>query len=89
MADVTKFEQAIDEAGWGLWAFYKDSVTETHETIEHFIAARGKAEVVDTENGCTLFIWQNVQQRKGLRRGVLIVMDAGDTRLVHFDGETR
>jgi hypothetical protein len=83
MAEVTKFEQAIDEAGYG---FSQKNVTETHETIEHFLAARGKPQVVDTENG-TLHIWENVQQAKGLVRGSLIVMDAGDTRFVHFDGQ--
>jgi len=83
MTEVTKFEQAIDEAGYG---FSEEDVVETGETIEHFVAARGKPRIEETENG-TLHVWVNVQQAKGLVRGNLIVMDAGDIRFAHFDGE--
>lgn len=34
-----------------------------------------------------VYKWENVQSRKGCRRGTLYVMDMGDFRACYFDGE--
>ena len=75
-----------------------EQVVETRDTIEDFFSANGrklnrKGERPETpyEQNQTLlgivFQWDNVQARKGARRGTLYVMDFGDARAAYFDGE--
>lgn len=85
MSNAEQFERAIDQAGYG---YDPERVVETAETVEHFIAARGKPQIEATEHG-TLYMWLDVQQAKGLARGDLSVMDFGEFRFAHFTGEAR
>lgn len=75
-----------------------DGVAETRDTIEDFFSANGRRlardgsrpavprELNTTDYG-DLYIWDDVQARKGARRGTVYVMDFGDCRAAYFDGE--
>ena len=58
-------------------------VVETRDTVADFVANGGKP----TAREGALFVWENVQTRKGARRGHLFVMDFGGVRAAFFDGE--
>lgn len=73
-------------------------VVETQETIANFFSANGqklgrngKKPDVPYEKEKTafgdIFIWNNIQKRKGAQRGRLYVMDFGSARAAYFDGE--
>ncbi|MDO8729439.1 MAG: hypothetical protein Q7K26_06220 [bacterium] len=75
-----------------------DQIVETRETIENFFEAKGRKlnrrserPEVPFEQETTLlgiiFKWDDVQARKGARRGTLYVMDFGVARAAFFDGE--
>ena len=75
-----------------------EQVVETAETIEHFFKAhgrrfnrRGERPEPPFEKHTTLlgdiYKWDDVQARKGARRGTVYVMDFGDARACFFDGE--
>jgi hypothetical protein len=75
-----------------------DLVVETRDTLEDFFTAQGRRldrkgerPAVPFEQNDTLlgpvFKWDDVQTRKGARRGTLYVMDFGDARAAYFDGE--
>jgi hypothetical protein len=76
-----------------------EQIVETAETVEHYFEARGrrlnrKGERPETpyEKNTTLlgdvYKWDDVQSRKGARRGTLYLMDLGNARAVYFDGES-
>src|SRR6266540_2265209 len=72
-----------------------EKIVATHETMDDFFAARGRTldrkgqDAGWNENKFGRFYrWEGVQQKKGLRRGTLYVMDFGDVRACYFDGET-
>ena len=75
-----------------------EEVVETRDTIDDFFNAQGRKlnrkgerPEVPYEQETTLlgtvYRWENVQARKGARRGNLYVMDFGDVRATYFDGE--
>ena len=76
-----------------------ESVVETMDTVENFFETNGRKlnrngtrpsipfEQNDTLLG-PVFKWDDVQSRKGARRGTLYVMDFGCARAVFFDGES-
>lgn len=76
-----------------------EQVVETRDTVEDFFTAngrklnrQGKRPEVPYEQNTTLagivYQWDDVQARKGARRGTLYVMDFGDARTAYFTGET-
>jgi hypothetical protein len=76
-----------------------DQIVETRDTLEDFFKAQGRKlnrrtgerPEVPFEQEATLlgviYKWDDVQARKGARRGTLYVMDFGTVRAVFFDGE--
>lgn len=66
-----------------------EEVAITRDTMEDFVDRRlrgGPPETIQTQFG-TLLRWESVQQAKGKRRGDLLVIDFGNLRAAHFDGE--
>lgn len=75
-----------------------DQVVATQDTVENFFEAqgrrlnrRGERPAVPYEFNETLcgnvYKWEDVQARKGARRGTLYVMDFGTARAAYFDGD--
>lgn len=75
-----------------------EQIVETRDTIENFFDARGRRlnrngerPAVPLELNKTIcgevYVWENQQSQKGMRRGTLFVMDFGDARASYFDGE--
>jgi hypothetical protein len=75
-----------------------DDVADTGDTLDAYFDANGtmmkrdgtpsrKLHEIATPVG-TVYVWLGLQQRKGLRRGDLYVMDFGDRRAAYFTGET-
>lgn len=76
-----------------------DQIVETQDTLENFFDAQGRR--LDRRTGqrpavphelnktiCgDVYKWEDVQARKGARRGTLYVMDFGGARAAYFDGE--
>ena len=76
-----------------------DQVVETQDTVENFFETRGRR--LDRRTGerpavpyelnktflGDVFVWEDVQARKGARRGNLYVMDFGSCRAAYFTGE--
>jgi len=75
-----------------------EEVVETRDTVDNFFTSNGRKlnrkgerpEVPYEQNQTLLgavFQWDNIQSRKGARRGTLYVMDFGDARATLFTGE--
>lgn len=75
-----------------------DQVVATRDTVENFFEAQGRrlnrrGERPETPYELNTTIcgemikWEDVQARKGARRGTLYVMDFGTARAAYFDGE--
>ncbi len=57
-----------------------DDVVATRDTVDDFIETWGEPhERLETPDGL-LLVWENIQTRKGARRGYLFVMDFGRAR---------
>ena len=64
-----------------------EQITETHEKLSDFISKRGNPQWnIKTEFG-NVYVWENIQRGKGLRRGDLYVVEYDDITLTYFDGE--
>jgi hypothetical protein len=75
-----------------------DQIVETRDTLDNFFDAQGRRldrrtgqrPAVPHELNTTIcgdvYKWEDVQARKGARRGTLYVMDFGDVRAAYFDG---
>lgn len=76
-----------------------NQIVETRDTVENFFEAQGRRldrrtgqrPAVPHELNTTIcgdvYKWEDVQTRKGARRGALYVMDFGDARAAFFGGE--
>lgn len=73
-------------------------IVETRDTLEDFFNAQGRRLLKNGERPLApfersetllghIYVWENVQARKGARRGTLYVKDFGDVRAAYFDGE--
>lgn len=73
-------------------------IVETRDTIEDFFGAQGRRLLKNGERPAVpfernetllgeIYVWEDVQSRKGARRGTLYVKDFGDVRAAYFDGE--
>ena len=71
------------------WVCEPEDVVATQETVkdfEHGLANRCADEIVKTKDG-DLHVWNNIQRKKGCRRGDLFVLDLGNARASYFSGE--
>ena len=62
-------------------------VAATRETVDDFIKVWGAPKIKKTPAG-DLLVWENIQIKKGLRRGDSFLMDFGAARAGYFTGET-
>lgn len=79
--DIDKFGDEIS------WACEPDDVVETRDTLENYFDARDAKPIEYQTPIGVLYVWTNIQTRKGRRRGDLFLMDGGEKRLSYFSGE--
>lgn len=65
-----------------------DEIVETHEKLEDFVSSRGKPFYYNEPTAYgNVTVWENIQRKKGLRRGSLYVVEYEDATFTYFDGE--
>lgn len=66
----------------------ENEVTQTRDTVASFIEKWGAPHETEVSRFGKLLIWNDLQTRKGARRGNLYVMDFGNARAAYFGGES-
>lgn len=65
----------------------EEQVAQTRDTVADFIEKWGQPADTQEYSFGTLLIWNDLQTRKGARRGDLYVMDFGEARAAYFSGQ--
>lgn len=82
-ADIAAALSAFEEAGYALM---EANVAATADTVDSFREIWGTPTDIDADTGVA--VWENIQVRKGARRGDLVVFPIDGGSISYFGGES-